>query len=689
MPEAARVRRLNTAHCFPLRLPNNLFLTTPLLAILLLVTLYAATGAVSAAPVSEGYFTAEQARDGRSLYVQHCASCHGDKLEGGVAPAMTGAAFAQRWSSATRSVDDLFYIMRTSMPRPAVGSLSENEYVALLAYTLSSNGVAAGNRALRADSAALGAIRMAAGKDNATPAKIKRGFFSGEGGMRPAGKGPSAAELANAAASSDWLYHTGNYQGTRFTPLDQINRNNVDELRVACLYQLGGNETFITGPIVHRGVMYLTTAHVTAAIDASTCRERWRHTWIPEDEELWGNNRGVAIQDGYVVRGTADGYLFALDAADGGLLWARQVAYPAAGETITMPPMIFEDRVLIGPAGSENNVQGWIGAFALADGQPMWRFNTIPRVGEPGAETWANREILPMGGGAVWTPLSLDVARAEVYVAVTNPAPDFAAHLRPGANLYTNSLVALDVRKGTLNWYSQLVPNDDKDWDLTQVSPLYEAMIKGDKRKLVVTAGKDGVLRVLNRESGERIFETPLGVRVNDDKPITAEGTRYCPGVLGGVQWNGPSFYPAGNLLFVTMVNWCTTAKLDEEVRHIPGELYLGASLEMDDESSGSLTAIDASSGEIKWQYDSDEPMVAATLTTGSGLVIAGELKGDMLAFDAETGKVLYRFNTGGSMAGGLVSYAVDGQQHIAAVSGKGSFWFGGKGAATVVVFRL
>ncbi|KPJ79413.1 MAG: hypothetical protein AMJ58_12085 [Gammaproteobacteria bacterium SG8_30] len=506
---------------------------------------------------------------------------------------------------------------------------------------------------------------------------------------RPGGKGPSAAELREAATGTDWLYHTGNFRGTRYSPLGQIDKGNVARMQVACLYQLGSTENFLTGPIVHAGVMYVTTARLTAAIDAATCREKWRHRWEPQDIEVWTNNRGVAIQDGYVVRGTADGYLFALDSADGELLWARQVARPAAGETITMPPLVYEDLVIIGPAGSENNVQGWIGAFSLADGSPVWRFNTVPRAGEPGFDTWKNDPDLPVGGGAIWTPLSLDTERRELYVPVTNPSPDFPAHLRPGKNLYTNSLVALDLRTGRLNWYAQLVPNDDKDWDLTQVSPIIDGKVQGKNRKLIVASGKDGIVRLLDRDTHEVLHQTKIGTRLNEDEPITREGTTYCPGVLGGVQWNGPAWHPDTNLLYVPTVDWCWTAILDEEVRHVPGELYLGGAIEGSAQSQGFLTAIDAATGGIRWQYRSVEPMVGAVTATGGGLLFAAETAGDLLAFDATTGEELYRFNTGGSMTAGLVTYAVKGRQFVAAASGKGSFWLGGRGAPTIVVFAL
>lgn len=639
---------------------------------------------------AEKTFTLDQSVRGQSLYAEHCASCHGDKLEGGAAPTLVGPVFAEGWSQPARTVDDLYYIMRTAMPRPSVGSLTEPQYLDILAFILARNGVPAGGSPITADAATLAAVRMVAtAPGDGAAAAPKKTYIAGERGNRPTGKGPSAADLREAAGSTDWLYHTHDFRGTRFSPLDQINPGNVARMRVACLYQFGSTENFLTGPIVYAGVMYVTTARLTAAIDAATCQEKWRHKWEPQDVEVWLNNRGVAIQDGYVVRGTADGYLLALDAADGKLLWARQVAKPVAGETITMPPLIYEDLVIIGPAGSENNIQGWVGAFRLADGSPVWRFNTIPKAGEPGFETWKHDPNLPVGGGAVWSPLSLDVERRELYVPVTNPAPDFPAHLRPGKNLYTNSLVALDVRSGQLNWYVQLVANDDKDWDLTQVSPIFDANVHGKQRKLVVAAGKDGIVRVLDRDSHEVLHQTVIGTRLNEDAPISPEGTRYCPGVLGGIQWNGPAWYAAGHMLYVPSVDWCWTAKLEKEPRLIPGELYIGGTVEPDENSQGFLTAIDALTGEIRWQYRSQEPMAGAVTTTAGGLLFVAETAGNLLAFDAGTGKELYRFNTGGSMTAGVVSYAVAGKQYVAAASGKGSYWLGGRGAPTVVVFTL
>jgi len=631
-------------------------------------------------------YTAAQAAKGRRIFGAFCATCHGSELEGAVGPALAGASFVARWSLPDHSVADLFRTMRTTMPRPAAGSLAEESYVQLLAYLLERNGIEAGDRELTAAPAALAAIRLpraAAGLPEAPE------YIAGERGTSPTGKGPSQADLDAAERSTDWLYHTHDYSGTRHSPLKQITTANVGRLQVACAYQVGSIENFITGPLVWQGTMYLTTPKLTIALDAVTCREKWRHSWEPLDEFLWANNRGVAIRDGYVVRGTADGYLFALDAGDGRLLWARQVARPALGETITMPPMIAGDLVIIGPAGSENNVQGWVGAFRLADGAPVWRFNIVPKPGEPGYETWEAAPEFPIGGGGVWTAPTLDRKTGELYVAATNPAPDFPAEKRGGANLYTNSLLALDVQTGRLRWYDQLVPADFHDWDLTQANPLITVRRGGETRRAIVTTGKDGMLRPIDRDTKERWFETPVTTRLDVDKPLTREGVRACPGVLGGVEWSGPAWHPGTGLLYTPAVDWCTTFSVADTVRYAPGEIYLGGDVTLDSTSQGWLTAVDAATGEVRWKYRSEKPMVAAVTTTAGGLVMTGENTGDFVVFDAASGKVLYRFNTGGGMGGGVITYAVKGKQYIAAASGRSGFWFGSTGAPTLFVFAL
>jgi len=439
--------------------------------------------------------------------------------------------------------------------------------------------------------------------------------------------------------------------------------------------------------------MYLTTAKSTIAIDEATCRPKWRHEWTFLGHPGWMRNRGVALASGRLVRATPDGYLLALAADTGKLLWARRVATSEDGETFSMAPLVFDDLILIGPAGSENNVQGWVGAFRLSDGTPVWRFNTIPRPGEDGFETWHNPKDIPMGGGSVWTSFSLDPATGDLYVPVTNPSPDLPVQLRQGDNLYTNSIVCLDVHTGKRRWHRSLVPNDSHDWDVTQAGPLLTTTVGGVPRTLVVTAGKDGMLRTLDRQTHEVIYETPVTTVENAAAPVTTTPSRVCPGVLGGVEWSGPAYLPGLNLLYVPAVDWCTTFTAFEETRYIPGKMYMGGTIDLDPpaKSQGWVTAVDASTGAVKWKYRSPRPMVASVTATAGNLLLTGELTGDFLALDARTGDVLYRFNTGGSMGGGIVTYAVGGTQYIAAASGSPSnFWVDRfKGSPTIVVFKL
>jgi alcohol dehydrogenase (cytochrome c) len=439
--------------------------------------------------------------------------------------------------------------------------------------------------------------------------------------------------------------------------------------------------------------MYITTPNSTISLDATTLKQRWRYDRRPKGKDGWELSRGVAIKDGKVVRGTHDGYLLALDAETGKLLWERAIVDMKKNEGgFTMAPMIYEDLVIIGPAGSELGVKGWVGAFRLENGEEVWRFNTIPDEGEPGVETWGNADSRLKGGGSVWAPLSLDPARGLVYVPVANPAPDFYGDIRPGKNLYTCSMVALEVRTGKLKWFYQAVPHDVHDWDLTQVSPLFEARVGGKTRKLVATVGKDGLLHVLDRETHEHLYEVPVTTRLNTDVPLTKEGVRACPGVLGGVQWNGPAFNPGTNMLYVPAVDWCNIFKEARDLRYVEGQFYMGGSTTPDalEKSTGWLTAIDASTGQVRWRYHSSRPMLAAVTTTSAELVFTGELTGDFMALDAKSGEVLYRFNTGGAMNGGVVTYAIDGKQYVAVAAGSANgFWRAAPASSTMILFAL
>ncbi len=640
----------------------------------ILLALIFSTAVFAADAPASGTFTGAQFDRGEALYQQQCAACHGVALDSAAAPALIGPTFRKSWSLMGANVAELFNRISTTMPPRQGGSLAESQYLDLLAYVLGRNNVLQGSEALKNDYEYLSAIPISRGDE---VLDIAASFIEGVYGIEPTGTGPSFDELRGAADNAkDWLYHNQNYQGTRYSNLDEINTANAGELQQVCAYQMNNSATMQTGPIVYQGTMYVTNATHTAAINAATCQKIWSHDWEPKDRMVWGNNRGVAIKDGYVVRGTADGYLFALDSANGHLLWARQVADPWLGETFTMPPMIFEDLVMIGPAGSENAISGWVAAFSLSDGDLIWKFLTVPEAAAGGGPTWGNPTNIPLGGGAVWTPLSMDLELGEVYAAVTNPAPDLPAYLRPGENLYTNNIIALDARTGELKWHKSMVPNDDHDWDLTQVSPVLKAGVNGVSRDMVATVGKDGILRTLDKRTHEILYETPVTTILNTEVPVTQEGVFVCPGVYGGVLWSGPAYYPGEKLLITPSIDYCAQFAAAEEVAFVPGQMYLGGGVRPDEAQTGWLTAIDVESGNVRWRYHSPKPMVSGVTTTAGGLVISGELTGNLLLMDAGSGELLNSIPTGAPVGGGIISYEVDGKQYIATNSGNAMLTF-------------
>jgi len=492
--------------------------------------------------------------------------------------------------------------------------------------------------------------------------------------------GPTQKELHEAFHdSANWIYADHDYHGTRFSGLDQINTKNVTQLVRVCSHTFPEKEPAQTAPIAYNGVVYATTAHYTLAMDGGTCGVMWLHKWQPKGPETLNTQRGGAIKDGKVVRGTADGWLLALDAMTGKLLWSRQIANSRDGYFISMPPMIVDDLVLIGPAGAEWAAKGWIAAFKLSNGDQVWKFNTVPDPGEPGANTWgSNPKVLKTGGGNVWTPMSYDTETHLVYVPVGNPAPDFYDKDRPGANLYTNSIVALDARTGKLAWYYQVTPHDVRDYDFTHTSPVFTTDFLGARHKVIALTGKDGLLRLFDRDTRKVLYKVPFTTRENADGKIGTNFVRICPGVLGGHEWNGSSYSPMLNALFVPATDWCTqirsgtTAPDLEHMKKESGPFFFGGDTKYEPwaNAKGWLTAFDASSGKELWKYEAGKPMIGGVVATAGDLVLTGELTGDLRAFNARNGNVLYTHNVGGPIGGGLISYASGGKQYVAVVSG-------------------
>ena len=509
----------------------------------------------------------------------------------------------------------------------------------------------------------------------------------------PLPAGPTSEELLHAATDTQgWLYASKDYAGQRFVALNQITAANAHQLRAACIYRSNTTGSLQASPLVYKGILYFTVDNVTVAIDASTCREKWTNTWELKATPLSKANRGVALADGLLVRGTPDGFLIALNMADGSVVWSQKIADPAHSQYLSMPPLIFGDTIVYGPAGADWGAKNWIGAFKLATGEPIWKFNLIPNANEPGADSWKDPASRDHGGGSVWTPLALDAEKGVLYVPVGNPAPDFYGQARPGDNLYTNSLVALDVKTGKLLWYRQFAPNDVNDRDLSQVSPLFSAMVKGNLRNLVTISGKDGLLRVLDRDTHEQLYEVPITTRTGFAEKPSLDGAHGCPGLLGGMEWNGPAYNPETKTLYVAAVDWCGTfTRLPDLAPYAQNAHYYGGSVTPDprDQARGWLRAIDVSSGEEHWTQQWPTPLVAAVTATLGGVLFTGDLDNNFLAIDAASGKTLYKFNTGGSVGGGVISYAIGDKQFVATTSGVVSGFFGGTGNATIVIFSL
>jgi len=511
----------------------------------------------------------------------------------------------------------------------------------------------------------------------------------------------SPESAATDSSGGDWVYVDHDLAGTRHSPLKQITTENVSRLVKACAYSFPDKEPSQTAPIVSAGRMYLTTAHYTVAIDGADCHVIWSSTWTPREHEPAMTHRGAALADGKIIRGTSDGFLLALDAKDGRQLWAKQIADPKQGYFISMAPLAHGDLVYIGPAGAETAAQGWVAAFRVRDGEQVWRFNIVPNDGEPGADTWGpNPASRKHGGGNLWTPMSFDEQKNLLYVPGGNAAPDLFDDDRPGDNLYTNSLIALDAKTGHLVWYRQFVPHDVHDYDVSHVAPVFKTTINGSTRNVIASTGKDGLLRLLDRDSKDLIYSVAFTNRLNVEASITRTPVRVCPGTLGGQEWNGSSYYAKQNMLIVPATDWCAefskdATAPDPEKEHIHA-FYFGGQTKFDPWSAarGRLTAFDASTGQEKWRFDAGKPMIAGVTTTEGDLVFTGDLAGNLLALDARSGKVLLRSELGGPAGGGVVTYRAHGRQNVAAVSGFVGVYnlvapeIGG-GNTTVTVFHL
>jgi alcohol dehydrogenase (cytochrome c) len=502
----------------------------------------------------------------------------------------------------------------------------------------------------------------------------------------------------------------GPLSGDRYSPLTQITTANVAQLQQVCAFEAPDVVNFQSGIVAVDGVLYFTLFNNTYAVDGVTCQQKWKHTRAEPNTFLMVN-RGVAYSDGRLFRGTGDAHVVAIDAADGKQLWDVAIGDPKSGESTPLSPIAWNGLVFAGNAGGDTfNVRGRVYALDAASGREVWRFDTVPDSG-PARATWLKASPAnPPSGGATWTSYALDEANGILYVPTGNPAPDFAHELRPGDNLYTNSLLALDAKTGRLLSYVQPLKGDFHDWDLAAPPALITT--KGG-RTFVAQGSKDGFVYNIDRsnvtaressEPGQMVVhsKTQVTTRENVDVPLSTEHeTRFCPGVQGGVEWNGPAYHPGLGLLYVNAIDWCTRVKMQPtaSIKGKPGESWTGANPadgwlfgrhDPADPFKGWITAFDPESGDVKWKLETPKPMVAAITTTAGGVVFTGDLDGQVLAFDASTGKELWRHATGKAIGGGVISYQAGGKQRVAVATGmNASTWNLKSGPARVVLYAL
>jgi alcohol dehydrogenase (cytochrome c) len=636
-----------------------------------------------------GFFSSAQLSQGRWEYSQKCSVCHGAQLQGGGAPALKGSEFSAMWNGKT--LKDFYDYVQANMPLGQGAALKGQEYADIVAYILAQVGLPAGNEKLTPATPMDRVLDLSAAPTagsaavDASSGEVKIGELYGTL-SQPTTNRPTQAELDAADAStSDWLMFNKGYRGERFSTLRRINAGNAGKLKPVCMFQLGELGTFSTGPVVYDGILYATTHLGTYAIDATTCKKVWSHQHVAQGPEMNATNKGVAIAGGRVFRGTQDGFLYALDAKTGEPLWVRQVADWRLGEGVGAAPIVWNDIVYVAKAGGDWGIRGRMMAFKVEDGTLAWSFDLIPTGSETGADTWQNPESAMHGGGAAWVTYALDRDTGTLFIPVGNPGPDYKKNMRPGANLFTISTVALDARTGKLKWWYQLRPNDDHDWDATVVS-LFDA----GSRKLVATAGKEGILHVIDRDSGKLVFKLPMTTMLNHDSPITPEGVRVCP--VAGVQWNGAAHSRTTGLLYVNAIDWCTVFKAGPDPKWVATVPYTGLANGWGTNDpvgkwSGWINAVDPRTGKMAWRVHTPVPMYAALTPTAGDVLFTGDLDGNFLVLNSRTGKEIYRFDTGGPIAGGVVTYEHKGSQYVAVASGSSGGSIPLTGSATIVIF--
>jgi alcohol dehydrogenase (cytochrome c) len=503
---------------------------------------------------------------------------------------------------------------------------------------------------------------------------------------------PPAAAPAPGSAG-DWPSYNKTLTSERFSDLAQINTTNVDKLKVLCIYDTKRFTAFETGLLMIDGALIGTTEFDIFSLDPATCTENWRtHEEYPG--YLLPTNRGAAYMDGRLYRGTEDGRVLAYDFKTGKRLWETTIGDAKKNEVVPAAPIAWQGLVFIGNAGGDQKgVKGRMYALDGKTGKIVWEFFLVPKSegdtvrGPQGAtpldgSTWKNAPGIPVSGAGAWTSFSLDPQSGLLYVPGGNPAPDYANGVREGANLYSDSVVVLDAKTGAYKNHFQLVPHDWHDWDVS--NPPAVITTAGGKHVMAVSP-KDGFLYGFDLADNKQLYKTAVTTIENVDAPFSTDTqTHFCPGAGGGEEWNSPAYNPQTNLIYTGDVDWCTTVKLqtpEEMAKTADGKFWtgehslnpadaVGAFAASDGHWGGWLHATDADTGVWKWRVRTNYPIIAAVTPTAGGLVFFGDAGGNFYAVDASSGAKLYAQKVKGAMAGGVITYTVNGAQKVAVAMG-------------------
>lgn len=664
------------------------------------VWLFALCTGTAHASTSSG-FSQEQVHKGSSVYAQHCAQCHGGSLQGGAAPALTGASWHKSIRTRFGTAGSLVDFASHNMPVSNPGSLTQQQYQDAVAYILAKNGYGTARTASQnLDQVALtpvpqGGESSATGESGnleirniSTTNRTVAGSISDPGRVRV-----SDAMMASAAQdTSDWLLEGRDYTNQRYSPLDQVNAGNVASLVPVAITQTGIIGSFEATPIVVNGVMYVSTPvsdkkMKILAMDATDGEVIWETTYSLASFKICCGpvNRGVAVAYGSVYFVTLDDKLVALDAANGEQRWSVTLADPSLGYTETMAPQVFDGKVIVGSAGGEWPIRGFVAAYDASNGTQRWRFQTTDPKTYAG-DSWKR------GGAMVWTTPAIDTERKLVIFSTGNPNPDLYGASRKGDNLYSDSIVALHADTGKLAWHYQEVKHDVWDYDATSNVVLFDVRQDGQSIPAAGEAGKDGWFHIVDRRDGHLIRKSEPFVTHSPNmfSQPTKKGVQMLPGANGGAEWSPPAYSPRTGEVYVMGMNQLMNFTT-EKPKGGKGDIRLGSAftnVKKGGIQDGTFTAIDVSTGKIAWQDKLPQPLIGGVLATAGDLVFMGEGNGYLDAFDAKNGERLWRFNLGAGVNAPPVTYAVKGVQYIAVAAG-GNFQLGFPYGDAIAIFRL